>query len=92
MPRKPMRSCRHTGCQNLSDGIYCKQHQGEHAREGVTERGYGAKWRFMRMLFLKKHPLCMDCLKRERLTPVTIVDHIVPHRGDERLFWDEGNW
>lgn len=22
----------------------------------------------------------------------TVVDHIVPHRGDDRLFWDEENW
>lgn len=21
-----------------------------------------------------------------------VVDHIVPHRGDGKLFWDEGNW
>ena len=21
-----------------------------------------------------------------------VVDHITPHRGDMRLFWDEGNW
>lgn len=21
-----------------------------------------------------------------------VVDHIVPHRGDEKLFWDESNW
>lgn len=21
-----------------------------------------------------------------------IVDHIIPHRGDMKLFWDEDNW
>lgn len=21
-----------------------------------------------------------------------VVDHIVPHRGDQSLFWDESNW
>jgi 5-methylcytosine-specific restriction protein A len=21
-----------------------------------------------------------------------VVDHIVPHRGREQLFWDESNW
>ena len=21
-----------------------------------------------------------------------VVDHVVPHRGDQRLFWDERNW
>lgn len=23
---------------------------------------------------------------------VTVVDHIVPHRGDQKLFWDRSNW
>ncbi|MGM9590559.1 MAG: HNH endonuclease signature motif containing protein, partial [Faecousia sp.] len=27
-----------------------------------------------------------------RLTPATVVDHIIPHRGDRKLFWDESNW
>jgi 5-methylcytosine-specific restriction protein A len=22
----------------------------------------------------------------------TVVDHVVPHRGDAALFWDEVNW
>jgi 5-methylcytosine-specific restriction protein A len=26
------------------------------------------------------------------VVPATIVDHVVPHRGDQRLFWDQGNW
>jgi len=34
----------------------------------------------------------VECRSYERLTPATVVDHIIPHRGDERLFWDETNW
>ena len=26
------------------------------------------------------------------ITMATVVDHIVPHRGDQKLFWDRGNW
>lgn len=22
----------------------------------------------------------------------TVVDHIIPHRGDQKLFWDRSNW
>ena len=22
----------------------------------------------------------------------TVVDHIIPHKGDSDLFWDESNW
>lgn len=27
-----------------------------------------------------------------RLAAVEVTDHIVPHRGDQTLFWDEANW
>jgi hypothetical protein len=26
------------------------------------------------------------------VTAATLVDHIIPHREDEGLFWLEGNW
>jgi 5-methylcytosine-specific restriction protein A len=26
------------------------------------------------------------------IVPATVCDHIVPHKGDERLFWAEENW
>ncbi len=31
-------------------------------------------------------------MKENKLTPATVVDHIIPHRGDQKLFWDENNW
>jgi 5-methylcytosine-specific restriction protein A len=27
-----------------------------------------------------------------RYVKATVVDHIIPHRGDPTLFWDESNW
>ena len=35
----------------------------------------------------RQHPLCVRCGR-----PAQVVDHIVPHRGREQLFWDESNW
>lgn len=33
------------------------------------------------------------CEEEGVVEPATIVDHIVPHRGDTKLFWNtEGNW
>jgi 5-methylcytosine-specific restriction protein A len=26
------------------------------------------------------------------VTVATVVDHILPHRGDRVLFWDRSNW
>jgi len=34
----------------------------------------------------------MECQRNGKLSPATVVDHILPHRGDEDLFWDESNW
>jgi len=27
-----------------------------------------------------------------KIVPATVVDHIIPHRGDQKLFWDQTNW
>lgn len=89
MPRKPKKPCKHPGCPNLTDGDYCS----EHSRLYVQDRSiYNSKWSKARKIFLKAHPFCVRCKAEERLVKATVVDHIVPHRGDETLFWDEGNW
>lgn len=92
MPRKPKRPCRYPGCPNLSDGVYCEVHRALFARENAASRGYGSQWRTARARFLRSHPLCAECMKHGNLTPATVVDHIIPHRGDMKLFWDESNW
>ena len=92
MPRKPPRPCRHPGCPNLSHEVYCPEHRALYARENAAERGYDGKWRKARGLFLQRNPLCTSCLKEGKITPAVIVDHIIPHRGDMALFWDQGNW
>lgn len=32
------------------------------------------------------------CLAMNRQTPATVVDHIIPHTGNDKLFWDKDNW
>ena len=64
-----------------------------HALRGnAAARGYDTHWREARKLYLQRHPLCVKCLEDKKITPATIVDHIVPHRGDKTLFWDQENW
>ncbi len=53
---------------------------------------YGRRWRTARASFLAANPLCVFCERRGRVTAATVVDHIVPHRGDARVFWDRENW
>jgi 5-methylcytosine-specific restriction endonuclease McrA len=59
-----------------------------------AQRGYGYRWQQARRDHLSANPLCTRCLTETpaRYTPADTVDHIVPHRGDERLFWDRSNW
>lgn len=61
-------------------------------RPSARERGYGAAWDRARAGFLRLHPHCAECAKEGLIVRATVVDHVVPHRGDQRLFWDSGNW
>lgn len=61
-------------------------------KQGSTARGYGYRWQKARERFLKANPLCATCEAAGRVEAATVVDHKEPHRGDERLFWDERNW
>lgn len=61
-------------------------------RPSASTRGYDAKWRKARDLYLKSHPLCVDCLRCSIIRAATVVDHIEPHRGVYEKFWDESNW
>lgn len=96
MPKAPKRPCRYPGCPNLCDkGVYCSKHiqfSSDRMRGGADARGYDSRWRKARKYFLEKHPLCAKCMRNGKLTPATVVDHIIPHRGDQQLFWDDGNW
>jgi len=53
---------------------------------------YGRRWKKCRKIFLQANPLCSRCYKIGKLVEASIVDHIIPHKGDEQLFWDQSNW
>lgn len=59
-----------------------------------TERTgmYDHRWRQARAIFLRRNPLCKACERDGRITEATEVDHIIPHRGDVKLFWKKENW
>lgn len=70
---------------NASDAV-------SNARPSARQRGYTTRWDRARRVYLAAHPLCRMCEQDGRTTPATVVDHVVPHRGDARLFWDSANW
>ena len=59
-------------------------------RPSASARGYGHRWQQARAAYLAEHPLCCLCLPRA--VAATVVDHIIPHRGNDDLFWDPANW
>lgn len=60
-------------------------------RKTAAQRGYGHRWRKESRKFLAMNPWCS--LHGGGCTLLaTVVDHIRPHRGDMRLFWDHSNW
>lgn len=61
-------------------------------RMGSTERLYSYAWQKARERFLRDNPLCVYCRREGLIRAASIVDHKIPHRGDETLFWDETNW
>ncbi|MEC1996447.1 HNH endonuclease signature motif containing protein, partial [Bacillus subtilis] len=81
----------------LTRAGYCELHKRtkpayDQYRESATKRGYNSKWRQARLGYLSKHPFCVSCMMEGRRVPATVVDHIKPHKGDKKLFWDSGNW
>lgn len=58
----------------------------------AAQRGYSYKWQKAREQHLQDQPLCVMCQAQGRVTAASVVDHIVPHRGDQKLFWRRSNW
>lgn len=89
VPRKPK-----THRQMLNDELpkgWTPKEQHDQRRGNSTQRGYGTRWQKARKAYLAKHPLCVHCEKDGRTALATDLDHIVPHRGDMKLFWDFKN-
>jgi 5-methylcytosine-specific restriction protein A len=95
---KPLRPCKHPSCSMLTDNTYCDKHQKEvnarrdSIRLSSHERGYTSKWRKASKAFLDKHPWCTECMKHYIYEAATETDHIIPHKGNMKLFWDKSNW
>ncbi|RXZ42693.1 HNH endonuclease [Crenobacter cavernae] len=105
MPPRPMKPCCAPGCGRLTTARFCDAHAERYAQQAkqvrqqydrgrgtAAERGYDSKWQKARAGFLRKHPLCVECDRCGSVTAATVVDHIVPHKGDRDMFWDRSNW
>lgn len=98
--------CRFCGCTNyrLDGHNFCEKHlwweekkEAEREQKRKAQRDWSkytrssdnystSRWRNLSRSFLSSHPYCEICG-----SPSEVVDHIVPHRGDDDLFWDRDN-
>ncbi|NLS91804.1 MAG: HNH endonuclease [Planctomycetaceae bacterium] len=100
MPSKPLKTCSTPGCPNLASSGKCDACKAKGGSGGQrapwraqSQKWYGSyRWKEARRRYLIRHPLCVACEAAGRIEPATILDHIRPHRGDPRLFWDVSNW
>lgn len=61
-------------------------------RGTAAERMYGGWWQRARRKHLRANPLCVCCQANGYIRAASLVDHIVPHRGDAALFRNSANW
>ena len=100
MPYAPKHPCNYPGCAVLVDAgnSKCEKHRIQERREldslrdSSAARGYGFRWRVARKAFLGQNPLCVKCYTAGILRAATVIDHIIPHKGEMELFWDKSNW
>lgn len=53
---------------------------------------YGYRWRRVREWFLRRNPLCVQCMVEGRTTAANVVDHILRHTGhSDPRFWNVAN-
>ncbi len=50
-----------------------------------------ARWKSLRARYIKSHPHCECPHHKGKRVPATVVDHIIPHKGDRRLFFSYKN-
>lgn len=101
MNLKANRACKEPGCVEYAvrGSSFCSRHAQAHAREyrstkyrkDAARLYRSGQWLALRRQQLTMHPFCVECLKAGKYTMASEVDHIIPHRNDERLFFDPSN-
>lgn len=66
--------------------------RGDDRRGSSTARGYGYRWQRTSKGWLRSRALCVANEANGFIVPADLVDHIIPHKGDMKLFWDPSNW
>ncbi len=95
MALKPLRPCKHPGCAELTREGWCPGHRPKHRRKRSADyHSWYSKpiWTDdLRPAQLLREPFCRECAKQNARVYASVVDHIVPFRGNWQLFIDPTN-
>ena len=86
MPYKPKKPCRHPGCPELTNEVFCEKHKKEsnriynqYQRDELSRTFYRTpRWVETRKRKLQISPFCEECRKNGTITTGRLVDHIIP--------------
>jgi 5-methylcytosine-specific restriction enzyme A len=96
MPSRALKPCARPGCPGLTSKRSCAKcgSYGDRNRENAYRRGYDRRWQRVRLAFLQTSPLCCDPYGVHGDMPelASEVDHVIPHKGNAKMFWDDANW
>jgi 5-methylcytosine-specific restriction protein A len=75
-----MKACGFPHCTNVQEERFCTEHKRKPKpdlyRGSAAYRGYDGDWQKFRAWFVKRHPLCVDCLLEGKPVAVQEVHHI----------------
>lgn len=82
MAEAPLRICGEPGCGEFTRAGRCERHAATRHRHTSKNRSgdpfySSARWRGLRLTVLRREPLCRQCKAAGRLTPATVVDHVL---------------
>lgn len=88
MPDKAQHFCNWAGCDELTYARYCEKHtefaeakrlqekqRYQKTRPSASKQGYDGDWQKIRMMYLRRNPICEECLKGNKVTPAVLVHH-----------------
>jgi 5-methylcytosine-specific restriction endonuclease McrA len=96
MPNRAPSVCAHCGkahtgtCRQRDAFTRERKARFDRTRPTASARGYDATWRRESKAFLAEPANRYCACGCGRVADV--VDHKVPHRGNQQLFWDRRNW
>lgn len=95
MARRAAQVCKRPQCPGLVRAGVCsvcgplrRVDNYDRQRPSAARRGYDARWRRLRLMFLRAHPLCEICEEAGLVVAATDVHHKLAKRDGGKDEWD----